>query len=141
MHICTCLYVYMYVYIYMYIKYSTKIILSFIHMFSSGHMYILHFISTSTLYYTEIIDEFLFLRSLNNGVNLLHIIRSFTSSINAFLIAKNGTKKVFSTILDKIITSGHILVFEVSRQPYFSFQHDRVICKWWQCLHKGQNLN
>ena len=47
----------------------------------------------------------------------------------------------YFTIVDKIKTSGQILAFEVSIQPYQSAQHDRIICKWCQCLLSGQNWN
>ena len=37
--------------------------------------------------------------------------------------------KFFSTTIDKIITSGQILVFEVSKRPHWSLRHYRVIIR------------
>ena len=42
------------------------------------------------------------------------MIGSFACSPTASLVAKNGTRKIIP-LLDKIITSGQILVFEVSK--------------------------
>ena len=42
--------------------------------------------------------------------------------------------KNYSTTVDRIITSGQILVFEVSKQPYQSAQQDKIICNWHHCL-------
>ena len=41
----------------------------------------------------------------------------------------------------KIWNNGWILIFKVSKQSYWSVQHDRIICKWRHCLHSGQKLN
>ena len=37
--------------------------------------------------------------------------------------------------------NGQILTFKVSKQPYRSLIHDRIICKWRQCLLVGQKWN
>ena len=37
--------------------------------------------------------------------------------------------------------NGRILMFKVSKQPYWSPLHDRIICKWRQCLLGGQKWN
>ena len=58
-------------------------------------------------------ERFWCLRCLNYPIDLPNMIGSFASSTNASLVAKNRTKN-YSTIVDKIITSGWILVFEVS---------------------------
>ena len=50
----------------------------------------------------------------NDHIDLPDMIETFLSGANAFFVAKNGTKK-YSDIVDKIITGGHILVFEVSK--------------------------
>ena len=42
----------------------------------------------------EIIDGFLCSRCLNDRINLPDVIGTFTCGTNAFLVAKNGTKKV-----------------------------------------------
>ena len=43
--------------------------------------------------------------------------------------------------LYRIWNNGHISKFKVSKQLYWSFRHDRNICKWRQCLLSGQKLN
>ena len=45
------------------------------------------------------------------------MIGSFESGANVSLVAKNGTKKNYSATVDKIITSGQISEFEVSKGP------------------------
>ena len=43
---------------------------------------------------SEIMDQFWCLRCLNDRINLLYMIGSFTSGANVSLVAKNGTKKI-----------------------------------------------
>ena len=47
----------------------------------------------------------------------------------------------YSSSTDKIITSGQIMVFEMYKPPYWSPQHDRIICKWHHFLHSEQKWN
>ena len=63
------------------------------------------------------VDRFWCLRCLNNCIDLPYMIGSFASGTKDSLVAKNGTKK-YSTTVDKIITSGQISEFEVSKRPY-----------------------
>ena len=75
------------------------------------------------------VKRFWCLRCLNDHKNLPNIIGSFASGANAFLVAKNRTKK-YSTTVDKIITSGQISEFEVSKRLYQSPLYDGITCKW-----------
>ena len=43
-------------------------------------------------------DRFWYSRCLNDHINLMDMIRSLASGANAFLVAKNGTKKDFSNV-------------------------------------------
>ena len=82
-------------------------------------------------------DRFWCSSCLNDCIEVANIIGSFTSSATASLVAKNETKN-YSTTVDKMITSDQILVFEVSKWPYLSAQHYRIICKCGHCLPGGK---
>ena len=77
---------------------------------------------------------------LNNCINLPNMIGTFANGANTSLVAKIELKN-YSTTIDKIITSGRILAFEVSIQLYQSARHDKIIFMWRQCLLSGQNWN
>ena len=80
-------------------------------------------------------------RCLNDHIDVPDMIGSFASGAIAFLVAKNETKKKISTIVNKIIISGQISEFEVSKQLYWSSLHDGITCKWRHKLPGGQNWN
>ena len=66
--------------------------------------------------FPDIMDGFWCSRCLNDRIDLLYMIGSFASGANVSLVAKNGTKKIFSTTVNKIITCGRILEYRLSRQ-------------------------
>ena len=64
--------------------------------------------------YFTTVEIFWCLRCLKDYIDLPDNIQSFTIGATNSILAKNGTKKNYSTTMDKI-TSGEILVFEVSK--------------------------
>ena len=84
----------------------------------------------------EIMDGFWCSRCLNNRIKVSNMMRLFSGGARTPWWWKfelnNPRWKLFTTI-NKIITSGRILVFEVSIEPYWSARNDRIICKWRQC--------
>ena len=87
---------------------------------------------------SEIIDGFWHSRCLNDCIDLFYMIGSFASGANASLVAKIGTKDLSTSCsIYRIWTNRRILTFKVSKGPYWSPLHDRIICKWCQCLLGG----
>ena len=58
------------------------------------------------------------------------MIGSFASGTTASLVAKNGTKKTYSTTVDRIVTSRNILLFEVSKWPSWHEYYYRAKENW-----------
>ena len=88
---------------------------------------------------SEIIDRFWHSKCLNDRIDLLYMIGSFVSGVNVSIVAKTGTKDIFTSCSVYIIwKNGQFLMFKVSKQPYWSLLHDRIICKWRKCLLGGQ---
>ena len=78
-----------------------------------------------------IMDWFWHSRCLNDLIDLLYMIGSFASGANASLVAKIGNKDLATSCwVYRISNNGRILMFKVSKQPYRSPLHDRIICKW-----------
>ena len=68
-----------------------------------------------------------------------NMIGSFESDTNAFIVAKNRTKDLSTSCsVYRIWNNGWISTFKVSKRLYRSPLHDRIICKWRQCLLGGQ---
>ena len=88
------------------------------------------------------VDRFQSLRCLNDHINLPYMMGSLASGATNSLVAKIGTKDlVTSCWVYRISNNGRILMFKVSKRPYQSPWHNRIICKWYHCLHSGQKLN
>ena len=88
------------------------------------------------------VDRFWCLRYLKNCTNLPNMMGSFASSITNSLVAKIGTKYLaISCSVYRIWINGQIFMFKVSKQPYQSTWHDRIIGKWCHCLPGGQKCN
>ena len=86
------------------------------------------------------VDRFWCLRCLNNHKNLPIMIESFAGGITNVLVAKIGTKDLATCCsVNRIWNNGQILTFKVSKQPYQSPRHYRIICKWCHYLPGGKN--
>ena len=86
-------------------------------------------------------DRFWCLRCLKDQIEVCDMISSFASGATNSLVAKIGTKDLATSCwVYRISNNGRILMFKVSKRPYRSPLHDRIICKWRQCLLGGQNV-
>ena len=65
------------------------------------------------------------------------------SSVPPFLRSSSLFSHFFASIGNayRIWNNRRILTFKVSKGLYQSFLHDRIICKWRQCLLGGQKWN
>ena len=88
------------------------------------------------------VDRFQSLRCLNDRIDLPYMMGSLASGATNSLVAKIGTKDLATSCwVYRIWNNGWILMFKVSKRPYRSPLHDRIICKWRQCLLGGQKWN
>ena len=99
-------------------------------------------------------DRFWCSRCLNDHIWVPNIIRSFASGATASLVAKNEQLYSVSLLCSSVPELLHhpgsayifwnnrwILTFKVSKRPYRSLLHERIICKWRQCLLGCQKWN
>ena len=86
--------------------------------------------------------QILMLKVSENCIDLPYMMGSLASGATNSRVAKIGTKDLATSCwVYKISNNGRILMFKVSKWPYQSPRHDRIICKWHHCLHSGQKSN
>ena len=88
------------------------------------------------------VDIFQSLICLNDYIDLPYMMGSFASGTTNSLVAKIGTKDLATSCwVYRISNNGRIFIFKVSKRPYRSPLHYRIICNWCQCFLGGQKWN